>query len=214
MKPHVLPQPVLLRVIHTSWQTLWASRIGPLGLRDLAIDAQVVGKFFQELMLLELRAEDPERWRAGSPREKDFECVEDASQSFELKMCGQLGGREVFGNRCSAQGYASSSGKDRSGWLLTINYSGHVINLVRFGYISGDDWIGQRTASGNSSRLHKDAYARKLRVVRGGYQRDADARVLPRVGRRLYGAGTETVGKAADLGVQEALEYLAADYIV
>ena len=211
---HAVSHPKFLRVIQGSWRTLWTSRIGPLALRDLAIDAQVVGKFFQELMLLELRAEDPGRWRAGSPREKDFECVDDPSQSFELKMCGQVGGREVFGNRCSAQGYASSSGKDRSGWLLTINYTHTTLNVIRFGYISGDDWIGQRAASGNSARLRKDAYARKLRVVRGDYLRDADARVLPRVGRRLYGAGTETVGAAADLGVQEAIEYLAADCIV
>jgi len=209
---HHVHTPRILSVIHRSWTTLWTSKVGQVPLRHFNLDAQVIGKFFQELMLHELRAEDP-RWRSGSPKEKDFTFADDESLSFELKMCGQVGSRDVFGNRCSAAGYASPAGKDRSGWLLTINYTGQTINIIRLGWISGGDWVGQRAASGNSSKLSRETYGTKLRVLRGDYQRAADIRVLTRVGKKLYAAGIETVGQAADLGVREALDFLNADFI-
>jgi len=63
MKPHVLPHKTLVTVIRKSWTTLWMTRIGGcIPLQRLNVDAQVIGKFFQEVMALELHAADP-RWR-------------------------------------------------------------------------------------------------------------------------------------------------------
>ena len=208
---------MLISAIQKSWTTLWTTRIGPLPLRVVQLDAQVVGKIFQELMIYELHSRDS-RWRAPDaprhPRDKDFVFTPDASQSFELKMCGQSGSRAVFGNRCSAPPHVSlhPEAKSRDGWLLTINYTGERLNLVRFGHVLGTDWIGQRAASGNSSRLHADVYASKLAVVRGDYQRDADPLILRKIGRKLQREGVGSVGLAADLGHREALDFLAASY--
>jgi hypothetical protein len=213
-KAHILPRPVLLRAVEKSWSTLWGAKIGTLPLTAMRLDAQVVGKFFQELMALELYAEDP-RWRsAQTPAEKDFVFEGDDSQSFELKMCGQVGGRQVFGNRCSAPGYASADGKTRDGWLLTINYSGTTLNVIRFGWILGDDWVGQRAASGNASKLRREAYERKLQIVPGEYQLRASALILPRLGKALAREGVATVGEAAQRGHPEALRFIASQYYV
>ena len=212
MSGHVLPPRVLLNVIQRSWTTLWRTRVGGcIPLRQVNVDAQVVGKFFQELMALELHSKDP-RWRhplaPRSPKDPDF-VFADPSQSFELKMSGQVGGRAVFGNRCSAAGIASPEGKSRDGWLLTINYSDTRINIVRFGFISGSDWIGQKAATGNASRLHRDVYTTKLKIVRGAYQRFADPRILKRVGAK---SKHDTVGRAAEGGCAEALSFLNCDF--
>ena len=211
MKPHVLPSKTLVTVIRKSWTTLWMTRIGGcVPLQRLNVDAQVIGKFFQELMALELHAADP-RWRhpdaPRSPKDPDFVFLEDSFHNFELKMSGQVGGRAVFGNRCSSAGFASPDGKSRDTWLLTINYTDTRINLIRFGYVLGEDWIGQKAATGNASRLHKDVYSSKLRVLKGSYQRFADPRILKRV-RSSY----HTIGRAAEAGCPEAKAFLEADY--
>jgi hypothetical protein len=209
---HVLRHATLLNVIQRSWNTLWTTKVGRVPLHAFSMDAQVIGKFFQELMTHELHAEDP-RWRhpdaPRSSKDPDFVFTEDPAQSFELKMCGQAGGRAVFGNRCSSASFASPRGKSRDSWLLTINYTDTRINLVRFGFVLGSDWIGQVAASGNASRLHPAAYAEKLRVVRGEYQRLADPRILRGVGKSTRFA---TVGQAAEAKVQEALTFLAASH--
>lgn len=216
---------MLLRAVHASWDTLWTTRIGATPLRVMHVDAQTVGKLFQEVLTAELHAADPRAWRdpraPRSPKDKDCVCLTDPGRSFELKMCGQPGGRRVHGNRCSAAGYASQApgAKDRDTWLLTVNYSfvdddDPRLNLVRFGWVRGADWVGQRAASGNAARLRPEAYATQLRVVRGPYQRGADPRVLARGGRALARAGVRTVGEAADAGDPEARRFLDADFYV
>jgi hypothetical protein len=169
----------------------------------------VIGKFFQELMLRELHAHDPRWLSPDAPRLKtdpDFVYTDDPTQSFELKMSGQTGSR-VYGNRCSSSGYASPTGKSRDTWLLTINYTDTVINLIRFGFVDASDWIGQRSSTGNASRLHRDAYVHKLRVVRGPYQLEAHASVL-----RGVRTTDSTVGELASKGHREAIAFLQADY--
>jgi hypothetical protein len=206
---HVLPHPVLERVIDASWSQLWTTRVGNIPIRELKLDSQVIGKFFQQLMTRELHRYDP-KWRhPDAPAKKsdpDF-VHEDPYHNFELKMSGQPGSR-VYGNRCSSREFAAPRGsKHRDVWLLTINYTGETINLIRFGFVMGDDWIGQKAPTGNASRLSTGAYTTKLHVVRGDYQRSANAQVLRGVGKT-----DKTVGELASRGHPEALAFLAAEY--
>lgn len=211
---HILPKPVLLQVVNQSWKTLWTTRIGRQPLQAFPkLDAQVIGKFFQEIMMFHLYEMDPYVWadpdKARNPKLPDFVCIKDPSQSFELKMCGQQGSRVVYGNRCSSHGYASPTGKSRDGWMLTINYTHTRINLIRFGYIHGTDWIGQKSASGNAARLHPDAYQQKLEVVKGPYMYEADPRVLKGIGAS---STFETVRDCAKHGIKEADRFLTSTY--
>lgn len=211
---HILPHSTLLRVVDASWASLWNTRIGKRPLRALRLDAQVVGKLFQELMTHELHAWDPIMWAHPlahrSHKDPDFVCV-DSRYSFELKMCSQQGSRHVYGNRCSSPGYMSAKGRSRDGWMMTINYSGTRINLIRFGYIHGTDWIGQESASGNSARLRVHTYDSKLQVVKGRYQLDADPMILKGIGPKTT-AKFGSVNDALRAGHPEALRFIEADY--
>jgi len=95
--------------------------------------------------------------------------------------------------------------------MLTINYTDTRINLIRFGYIHGSDWIGQTSASGNSARLHPDAYRTKLEVVQGPYQLLADPMILRGVGHKTR---FKTVGEALDAGHIEADTFMHAQFYV
>lgn len=213
MTMHLLRHDTLLHVIQNAWNTLWKTDVGGKSLRQLHVDAQVIGKLFQELMHWELHAADPTTWQhPDAPRKRgdpDFVCTKDPLQSFELKMCGQPGSTRVFGNRCSSHGFASKHGKSRDCWLLTINYTDERINLVRFGHVLGSDWVGQASASGNAARLKNEVYDTKLEVVRGEYQTQADPRILKGLGHKT---AFSTVQEAADAGVQEAVAFLTARY--
>jgi len=214
MLQHILPKQVLLNTVNQSWKTLWTTRIGRQPLHAFQkLDAQVIGKFFQEIMMYSLYEHDPYTWadpeKARNPKLPDFVCVKDPKHSFELKMCGQSGSRVVYGNRCSSQGFKSPVGKSRDGWMLTINYTGTRINLVRFGYIHGTDWIGQASSSGNSARLHPDTYKNKLEVIQGAYMYEADPRVLRGIGNMTT---FTTIREAQQHGIQEADRFLSSDY--
>jgi hypothetical protein len=104
---------------------------------------------------------------------------------------------------------AKGKTKTRDGWMMTINYSSTRINLIRFGYIHGTDWIGQESASGNSARLRSHTYESKLQVVKGRYQLDADPMILKGVGPKTkFGS----VNDALRAGHPEALRFIEADY--
>jgi hypothetical protein len=209
---HILPQTTILRVVNASWNSLWDTRIGRRPLRSLRIDAQVVGKLFQELMTHQLHAVDPVMWpdplAPRSAKDPDFNCI-DARYSFELKMCSQKGSRHVYGNRCSSPGYMSTKGKSRDCWMMTINYTDTRINLIRFGYIHGIDWVGQGSASGNSARLKAHVYDAKLRVVKGPYQLEADPMILRGVGEKTP---YTSVKDALEAGHPEARRFVDASF--
>lgn len=212
MMPHILPHPVVERVVCTSWTQLWTTRVGDLPIRHLHLNSQVIGTIFQQLMTRELYAYDP-KWRHPDtrPQKSDPDFVfDDPYHNFELKMSGQPGGR-VFGNRCSSRQFRAEGAhtKSRDTWLMTINYTGDTIDLIRFGFVVGDDWIGQSAATGNASKLSPETYASKLRVVRGPYQRTANARILRGVSQNL-----QTVGELAHQGHPEALRFLSAEFYV
>lgn len=93
--------------------------------------------------------------------------------------------------------------------MMTINYTDTRINLIRFGYIDGSDWVGQASSSGNSARLLPEVYATKLQVVKGPYQFLADPTVVKGIGSKTR---FKTVGEAVDAGHLEAIKFIESDY--
>ena len=145
---HILPQTTILRVVNASWNSLWDTRVGKRPLRSLRIDAQVIGKLFQELMTHQLHAVDPVMWpdplAPRSAKDPDFNCI-DARYSFELKMCSQKGSRHVYGNRCSSPGYMSTKGKSRG--LLDDDDQ-----LYRYANQSNPLWVYTRNRLGRTGK--------------------------------------------------------------
>jgi hypothetical protein len=126
-----------------------------------------MGFLLHELIPLELAARHSSVWRGEtSSDDKDIVYIPDSSYSIELKTSSDP--RHVYGNRSYAQ--ASSKGKKaKSGYYLAVNFgkftakgSRPQIRLIRFGWIDSSDWIGQKAATGQQSRLHPDVESSKL----------------------------------------------------
>ena len=120
-----------------------------------------------ELIPLELSARYPEEWRGDkNASDKDIVYIPNNKYSIEVKTSSNP--RHIYGNRSYAQ--ASTKGKKaKSGYYLAVNFEkfsdiNHHPNilLVRFGWLDSDDWIGQKAATGQQSRLSPDVENYKL----------------------------------------------------
>lgn len=170
VKKHPLSTQEIVDVVLSSWDSIFASGIGPKDFRigkDIFPKPQIMGFFLHELIPLELAARNSNLWRGEtSSDDKDIVYIPDRIYSIELKTSSDP--RHIYGNRSYAQ--ASSRGKKaKSGYYLAVNFgkftdkkSRPQIRLVRFGWIDSTDWIGQKAATGQQSRLHPDVESSKL----------------------------------------------------
>lgn len=205
IKLHSLDAKTILEVVLTSWNSLWSTRIGAgedsIPITQLDLPATVVGYFLEKLIARELSLRYPNRWRGQIAKsEKDLVCLDDTSQSVEIKTSGQLGTR-IFGNRSYGKKSIEDevdSKPEKSGYYLTINFYGRTITLVRFGWIDKEDWRSQKAETGQAATLSDYVYSAKLVPVRGDYQLQAPAAILSGVGPRLAlslsEVGINTVG--------------------
>jgi hypothetical protein len=158
---HPLPTDVLVDVVLSSWDSIFASRMGSKGFTigvDIFPKPQIMGFFLHELIPLELGARFPKEWRAErSAGDKDIVYVPDDRFSIELKTSSSS--RHIYGNRSYAQ--ESSEGKKaKSGYYLAVNFEKFAtttsrprILMIRFGWLDACDWLGQKAATGQQSRL-------------------------------------------------------------
>lgn len=170
VEKHPLSTQEIVAVVLSSWDSIFASGIGPKGFRigkDIFPKPQIMGFFLHELIPLELAARNRGIWRGEiSSDDKDIVYIPDSIYSIELKTSSNP--RHIYGNRSYAQ--ASSRGKKaKSGYYLAVNFgkftdkkSRPQIRLIRFGWIDSCDWIGQKAATGQQSRLHPDVESYKL----------------------------------------------------
>ena len=170
VKKHPLSTQAIVDVVLSSWDSIFASAIGPKDFRigkDIFPKPQIMGFFLHELIPLELAARNSSLWRGEtSSDDKDIVYIPDSIYSIELKTSSDP--RHIYGNRSYAQ--ASSRGKKaKSGYYIAVNFgkftdkkSRPQIWLVRFGWIDSTDWIGQKAATGQQSRLHPDVESSKL----------------------------------------------------
>jgi hypothetical protein len=170
VEKHPLSTQEIVDVVLSSWDSIFASGIGPKGFRigkDIFPKPQIMGFFLHELIPLELTERNKSIWRAEtSSDDKDIVYIPDSTYSIELKTSSNP--RHIYGNRSYAQG-SSRGRKAKSGYYLAVNFekftdkkSRPQIRLIRFGWIDSSDWIGQKAATGQQSRLHPDVESYKL----------------------------------------------------
>lgn len=205
---HPLKTDDLISAVLTSWSAVWATDIGrdtaKIPLREIDPPATVIGYFFEKVLAKELAARHPGEWAGGATgTQKDLHFIPDDSFSVEVKSSGQLGLR-IFGNRSYGQEVTNEgrAKKDKSGYYLTVNFVGETLNLVRFGWIDGSDWVAQKSATGQMAGLGSDVYAFKLIPIAGDYTLDAPLNLLD-------GVGPGGVAACAMLGVRTVREALA-----
>lgn len=170
IKDHPLQMKELSEVVLSAWESIFASKMGTKGFhigKEIFPKPQIMGFLLHELIPLELAARYPSEWRGEkSASDKDIVYIPDDSYSIEVKTSSNP--NHIFGNRSYAQ--ATTKGKKaKSGYYLAINFEKFTtskrdpdILLIRFGWLDSDDWVGQKAATGQQSRLPPNVETGKL----------------------------------------------------
>jgi hypothetical protein len=166
---HPLSVDEIVDAVLASWQSIFNSRLGTKGFqigKDIFPKPQIMGFLLHELIPLELAANHPNSWRGDtSASDKDLVYIPDDSFSVEVKTSSDP--NHIYGNRSYAQG-SSKSKKGKSGYYLAVNFekfsstTNPSVRLIRFGWLDSSDWIGQKAATGQQSRLSSDVENTKL----------------------------------------------------
>ncbi|MGH8510383.1 MAG: ScaI family restriction endonuclease [Gammaproteobacteria bacterium] len=167
---HPLKSVEIVEVVLAAWDSIFASTMGTRGFhigKEIFPKPQIMGFFLHELIPLELAVRYPRNWRGEqSSSDKDIVYIPDDRFSIEVKTSSNP--THIFGNRSYAQ-ETTKNKKAKSGYYLVVNFqkfSATVtrpnILLVRFGWLDSTDWVGQKAATGQQSRLPPDVESYKL----------------------------------------------------
>ena len=167
---HPLKTAEIVDVVLTAWNSIFASSMGTRAFhigKEIFPKPQIMGFFLHELIPLELAARYPKKWRGErSAGDKDIVYIPNDRLSIEVKTSSNPS--HIFGNRSYAQGTTKNK-KAKSGYYLAVNFQKFStslkrpnILLVRFGWLDSTDWIGQKAATGQQSRLPTEVESFKL----------------------------------------------------
>jgi hypothetical protein len=170
---HPLSSEELVNVCLDAWTDIFQSKIGkkPFFIGEQIFPKpQIMGFLLHELIPLKIANKYPTVWRREKDaRDKDLVYIPDESKSIEIKTSSSAA--RIFGNRSYAQ-ESRKTKKKKSGYYLAINFEKFVgsgekpkISLIRFGWLDHEDWIGQRAATGQQSRLDTEVEQKKLLVL-------------------------------------------------
>ncbi|MEA9578109.1 ScaI family restriction endonuclease [Xanthomonas nasturtii] len=208
IEAHPLDRELILETALLCWERLWATTVGTgdtgFKLTELSPPATVTGYFLEKLFSKELAKRLPGVWVGGTGSQKDLHCLTDELMSVEMKSSGQLG-YKVYGNRSYGQQIenADAAKKDKSGYYITINFSGDVLTLLRFGWIDGDDWQAQRSATGQMAGLGENVYRHKLVPIVGPYMLKGPVNLVA-------GVGPGAAKAFAEIGVRTIVDLIEA----
>lgn len=194
-----LPLSEILEIATLAWDKLWSTNIGgDINIIEADLSAQLIGSFFQKLFSHELARRYPNDWRGEiSKTDKDLVNLNNIYFSTEMKVSGQKG-YKLFGNRSYNQETMNSdmSGKDKSGYYITMNYYKQSMTRLRIGWIDQVDWKPQSAATGQAATLYDEVYEHKLVDIRGSYILNTPVEFLNKVGPAalvgLHSAGVFT----------------------
>lgn len=167
---HPLKPAEIVEVVLASWESIFASRLGIKAFhigKEIFPKPQIMGFFLHELIHLELASRHPKTWCGErSSGDKDVVYIPDDRFSIEVKTSSNP--RHIFGNRSYAQ-ETTINKKAKTGYYLAVNFQKFFaavkrpnILLVRFGWLDSTDWIGQKAATGQQSRLPSEVESYKL----------------------------------------------------
>lgn len=167
---HPLKAAEIAEVVLVAWTSIFASRMGTRGFhigKDIFPKPQIMGFLLHELIPLELASRHPKHWRGEkSASDKDIVYIPDDHFSIEVKTSSNP--NHIFGNRSYAQATTADK-KAKSGYYIAVNFEKFSavgkrpkILLVRFGWLDSSDWIGQKAATGQQSRLPPEVESYKL----------------------------------------------------
>lgn len=170
VREHPLDVNSIISIVLRSWDEILETKFGGYSIgRDINPKPQIIGFFLHELISLNIEKQYPGMWRAEkNAQDKDIVCVYNPDFSIEIKTSSS--NNKIFGNRSYSQETLLSK-KSKSGYYLAINFEKFVSNkmpevtMIRFGWIDHEDWIGQKSSTGQQARLSSDVEKNKLLII-------------------------------------------------
>jgi len=170
IKNHPLSNYEIVDFVLNVWNSIFQSTMGSKGFKvgiQIFPKPQIMGFFLHELIPLELSARYPKFWRPETcSSDKDIVYIPDDNYSIELKTSSNA--RHIYGNRSYAQDTTKGK-KAKSGYYLAVNFekfsskkSRPNIKMIRFGWLDANDWVGQKSPTGQQSRLPLEVENSKL----------------------------------------------------
>lgn len=167
---HPLSPDEIVSIVLDSWKDIFATRIGDKAFligKHIFPKPQIMGFLLHELIPLRLERDYPDTWRReATAGDKDIICLSNDNYSIEIKTSSSP--RNIYGNRSYAQQTATNK-KSKSGYYLAVNFGKFKkdkvqpdVVKIRFGWLDHKDWLGQKAASGQQSRLSRDVEESKL----------------------------------------------------
>jgi hypothetical protein len=166
---HPLKPKEIVEVVLKAWEDIFDSSFGPKPFKigvDIFPKPQIMAFLLHELIPLEFSERYKGKWRVDkSGDEKDLVYISDDQYSVEIKTSSSDG--KIFGNRSYAQ-KGKAAKKKKYGYYLAINFDKFggkkrpEVNLIRFGWIDHDDWVGQAADTGQQAHLKPEAEKYKL----------------------------------------------------
>ena len=167
---HPLKPAEIVEVVLAAWESIFASRMGTRAFhigKEIFPKPQIMGFFLHELIPLELASRHPKNWR-GERSSGDKDIVYIPYDKFSVEVKTSSNPNHIFGNRSYAQ-ETTTQKKAKTGYYLAVNFQKFSaivkrpsILLVRFGWLDSTDWIGQKAATGQQSRLPPEVESYKL----------------------------------------------------
>lgn len=166
---HPLDPQEIVDTVLSSWQSIFDTKLGTRNFqigKDIFPKPQIMGFFLHELIPLELEAKYPGLLR-GDRTAFDKDIVYFPDESFSIEVKTSSAPNRIYGNRSYAQ-ETSKNKKRKSGYYLAVDFEKFSISkrpsirLIRFGWIDSSDWIAQKAATGQQSRLLVEVEKYKL----------------------------------------------------
>jgi len=159
----------IVPIVLKSWDDIFISKIGSFSIgEEIFPSPQILSFLLHELVAHYLSLEFPTEYKVGVEKhEKDVHNIVNPSLGIEIKASSNK--TQIFANRSYAQPATEAEEKDKNGYYIAINFekiskeNPHPkICLIRFGYLEHNDWVAQRSSTGQQARLKAEAYEGKL----------------------------------------------------
>lgn len=163
---HPLDSALIRETILQSWEDILNTKIA--GELSFGIDyfptPQMLGNFLHTVIPIRLGKATGSAWRIGTGNiEKDLVYIPDDTFSIEIKTSSS---NTIYANRSYAQ--PNTAGKLKDGYYLGINFETFktsetpMIKQIKFGWLNHNDWIPQKSPTGQQARLSAFTWKNKF----------------------------------------------------
>lgn len=147
-------------IVHNSWKDIFtiADSKGNFEIgKTIFPKPQILAFILEALIAKEFESIDSNTWEFD-PTGFSKDIVNKTNPKFSIEIKASSSKERIYGNRSYANP-GSTSKKSKDSFYLAINFESYKqtktpnVTKIRFGYLSHNDWRGQKSSSGQQSHL-------------------------------------------------------------